>query len=152
MASAADQGTREPLLAGVVRAIVTKELILIESDATLEEGDRLQIIERITEVPEDLKSIGVERIDIPKGMVEVVAQQGADMYLARIFRLFERRRRIVGGHVTGIDTLASLLRGGSEEVIEEQVPRGWSAQIDASQAIAPSVTLDVKVGDLAAKV
>jgi hypothetical protein len=128
---------------GKVKAILDGAYLLIESKEAFSNGEILKVFGRV-----DVSSVtpDLPQVDVPKGEIKIVLKQSDGLFLASRFQRTTRRQRSISDPFT--DQIRQIL--GPKEVIEE-VPAGWSAELDTSKGLPFKIDPAVKPGDLVSR-
>ena len=117
---------------GKVVAILDETRLLVQLDTFLAPGSELTVFAAVER--EELKKIGLEKLLIPKGRIQVSVQQNEDLYLASRFT------EVRNDKVAVLKPLEYLM-----------TPARWSADFDTSRSLGVEfdneITIDDPVGE-----
>jgi hypothetical protein len=135
---------------GIIKSILNDELVLVEANIPLVEGDRLLVY--VVLKSEAIKQeTGLESLSIPKGELVVKNKQADQIYLAAT-AIFEPQRRLTIEHPIGASLAASISGlGFKHKEIVESIPKTNPVPIDKSQSLNIKYKKEVTVGDAIAK-
>ncbi len=139
---------------GSIRSILNNELVLVESDISLNDGDRL-IVFVILESEEIKKQTGLKCLTIPKGELIVNSRQSDNIYLAAT-AIFEPRKFVSmeSPHTSVFgSSLAASIAGLGVRRVEtvESVPKTNPVPVDQNKNLNIKYQKEVTVGDAVAK-
>lgn len=138
-------------LLGEVRAIINEELILISSQKNLEPDDVVTVFTNIRN--DKLKETGIDQLVYPKGEIQIVCNQGNDIYLAKKFREKERTEK----RVVKPSAVARALTGAFGPLTAEQIEYvdvygPWSSEFDRERSLDIKISKIVTIGDLVGRI
>jgi hypothetical protein len=119
---------------GTVLAILNDRQLLLRADEPLDVEKKYIVFGRIT-IPE-LEKRGVPHLDLPKGEIHVVADQGNNLYVAERFKVSEQR---VPYQFPGVE------KGLISALVRTEV--AWSAEYDERESLNFSFDRHIKSGD-----
>jgi hypothetical protein len=115
---------------GTVVAIVDEIRLLVRLDAYSAPGRELTVFAAVEK--EELSTLGLEKLLIPKGQIKIDVQQNDQVYLATRFKA-----RVESGKGSALNPLEFVLTSQSS----------WSASFDASQSLGIEFNREIRVGD-----
>lgn len=135
---------------GKVEQIVNEEYLLISSEEELSTNQVITVFDKLEN--EDIKSkYGLDFLAIPKGEVIVSLKISDKLYLCKVFREVQEKRRIIS-RPSAYDkiyagALQALLSSTKEEIIET-VDSEWSAALNKGQSLGIVVNKEISIGDM----
>lgn len=131
---------------GTVRSIINDELILIESNVSLVEGERL-VVSAVIESQEIASQTGLALLTIPKGEIIVRNYQGKNIYLAAT-GIFEEKKKVTFESPLGVSLAASIAGFGGKRVETiESVPKSTPLRVDSEKNLGIKYKKEVTIGD-----
>jgi hypothetical protein len=128
---------------GIIKAILNDNQVLVLSELSLSITEVLSVYAEI-DLPEKAKQeLGIEKLRIHKGYIEVGLSQGNNLYFAERWRNKKTVRRFED--TSEVKSFTALIFGKRE--IEYEVPGDWSAIIEAKQSLGLSFSKVVGIGD-----
>jgi hypothetical protein len=123
---------------GEIVAIINNDYVLINCDRRPGKGVILTVFQTVTD--EKLAGTGLDRLDVPKGEIAIVARQSGDLYLAATKVV----REVFGGQRTA----EFYSRFGFPIPVEQQViSREQKADVDLHQSLGFTFDLTIQIGD-----
>ena len=140
---------------GIIKSILNKEYVLVESSEYLDEGDELEVFTVVSSEKIKIQT-GLDKLSFSKGTIVVNSRQGDMIYLCST-AVYEPVKKVeyedpLASSMLGSTIAASLMgiRGKKREYVES-VPKSNPVIVDNSQSLKIDFQRAVTVGDKVAR-